>query len=172
MSLRAAYAESTFPDFLRASKTGGGSHKSLTRCTRNTQIYIFSRRGVHGTPRPYNKYMYHFPYDRAKPYRNVDPLHRPPRQVPTSRPIGAFWPHPTACGLVWAPAEGPGGEGRPHHLGPPPPPWDLGGEGGDRLRWGHIRILYKAPDRLYKAPTNYTKPYKIIQRPQKDYTKT
>ena len=37
---------------------------------------------------------------------------------------------------------------------PPPPPW---GPGGDRLGWGHIK-------RLYKAPTDYTKPQNIIQR--------
>ena len=61
----------------------------------------------------------------------------------------------------------------------------VGPGGGDRLGWGHIRILYKtptdytkpqqtiqspdklykAPERLYKAPTDYTKP-------QANYTKT
>ena len=53
-----------------------------------------------------------------------------------------------------------------------------GGGGGDRLGWGHIRILYKAPedytkpqltiqspDRLYKAPTDNTKA-------QQDYART
>jgi len=52
----------------------------------------------------------------------------------------------------------------------PPPPWGPGGgEVGDRLGWGHIRILYKAPE-------DFTKPRQTIQSPkatklQKDYTK-
>ena len=63
----------------------------------------------------------------------------------------------SACGSAGGPAGG-----------PPAPPWATaaalgpGGEGGkgggDRLWWGRIRILHK-------APTDYTKP-------QKDYTKT
>ena len=76
--------------------------------------------------------------------------------------------------------------------GAPAPPWataaaaavgpgggwgDGGGRGGDKLGWGHIRILYKAPtddtkpqntiqspDRLYKAPTNYIKPPKRLYK--------
>ena len=36
------------------------------------------------------------------------------------------------------------------------------GGGGDRLGWGHIR-------RLYKAPTDYTKPRNIIQSPDRLY---
>ena len=40
-----------------------------------------------------------------------------------------------------------------------------GARGGDRLGWGHIRILYK-------APKDYTKPQQTIQSPQKIYTKT
>ena len=51
------------------------------------------------------------------------------------------------------------------------------GGGGGRFRWGHIRILYTAPEDLqssdgqYKAPTDYTKHRQAIQRPQQDYTK-
>ena len=38
-----------------------------------------------------------------------------------------------------------------------------GGEGGgDRLGWGHVRILYK-------APKDYTKPHKTIQRHKISY---
>ena len=59
------------------------------------------------------------------------------------------------------------------------------------LGWGHIRILYKAPtdytkpqktrqspNRQYKAPTDNTKPQQTIQSPDRlykaptDYTKT
>ena len=50
--------------------------------------------------------------------------------------------------------------GRPHRVGPPPlPPW---GPGGDRLGWGHIRILHK-------APKDYTKPQQTIQSPDRPY---
>ena len=35
------------------------------------------------------------------------------------------------------------------------------GPGVDRLGWGHLRRLYKAPDGLYKAPTDNTKPLNI-----------
>ena len=42
------------------------------------------------------------------------------------------------------------------------------GPGGDEgeLGWGHIQILYKAPDRLYKAPKHYTKPPADDTKPQ------
>ena len=65
------------------------------------------------------------------------------------------------------PAEGPGG-------GPPTPPWATagaavvpGGEGGkgvggDRLGWGHVGILYK-------APRDYTMPRQTIHSPSKLY---
>ena len=44
------------------------------------------------------------------------------------------------------------------HLGP-----GGGGEGGgDRLGWGHIK-------RLYKAPQDYTKPRQTIQSPDRQY---
>ena len=45
-----------------------------------------------------------------------------------------------------------------------PPPWSPGGGrgGGDRLRWGHIRILYE-------APTDYTKPQQTIQSTDRLY---
>ena len=37
---------------LSAPKTEGASHKPLTRCTRNTQIYVFSRGGFMEPPAP------------------------------------------------------------------------------------------------------------------------
>ena len=40
---------------------------------------------------------------------------------------------------------------------------------GDRLGWGHIRQAIQRPDRLYKDPTDYTKPLQIIQRPKTLY---
>ena len=53
------------------------------------------------------------------------------------------------------PAEGPRG-GRPTALGHRR---RLGAWGRDRLGWGHIRILYK-------APTEYSKPRQAIQSPK------
>ena len=70
------------------------------------------------------------------------------------------WGGDARRGATAAAAVGPGGEegGAPAE-----------GPGGDRLGWGHFK-------RLYKAPTDYTKPQKIIQSPlykaPKDYTKT
>ena len=46
---------------LSAPKTEGGSHKSLTRCTRNTQIYVFSRVGFMEPPAP-TIYMFIYIY--------------------------------------------------------------------------------------------------------------
>ena len=69
------------------------------------------------------------------------------------------------------PAEGPGAacRGATAVAMGPEPPWATaaavgpGREGrGDRLRWGHIRILYK-------APTDYTKPQQTIQSPDRQY---
>ena len=53
----------------------------------------------------------------------------------------------------------------PYSLGGPPPPCGPGGKGGrgaDRLGWGHIRILYK-------APKDYPKPQNTIQSPDRPY---
>ena len=73
------------------------------------------------------------------------------------------------------PARDPGrarGRGAPAEGPPPPPPWGPGWgwapaeePGGDRLAWAHLK-------RLYKAPTDYTKPQKYYTRPHKYYTKT
>ena len=78
-------------------------------------------------------------------------------------------------------------EGRPNREGHrrPPPPWGPGGRGGGggwrgglkgglnwaKLGWGHMGLLYKAPtdytkpfsNGLNKAPTDNTKPLKTIQ---------
>ena len=74
-------------------------------------------------------------------------------------------PPPPSVGLGpgGTPAEGP-------WEGAPAPPWATAAAvgpregGGDRLEWGH-------PKRLYKAPTDYTKPQKILEEAPTDYTK-
>ena len=65
-----------------------------------------------------------------------------------------------------APAEGPGGEGRPHALGQRRRRRGARGGGGEAPAEVTMpRQTIQSPNRLYKAPTGYTKP-------QKDYTQT
>ena len=55
---------------------------------------------------------------------------------------------------------GAAGTRRGHRYAPPPPPWGLGrvrGGGGDKLGWGHTRILDKAPTKAYKTKPQQTK---------------
>ena len=61
-----------------------------------------------------------------------------------------------------AAAVGPGGGGG---RGGSPAEGPRGAGGGDRLGSGHPQKTIQSPDRLYKAPPDYTKP-------QKHYTKT
>ena len=57
-----------------------------------------------------------------------------------------------------------------HMWGAPAPPWATAvaavgpgeGEAGDRLGWGHIQTLHK-------APKDYTKPQNIVQSPDRQY---
>ena len=94
----------------------------------------------------------------------LSPIPWPPRGRPPKGPGGA-------ARTAWATAAAAVGPGRGGGQGG-------GGRGGDRLGWGHIRILYKAPkdyielqkitqspNRLYKALTDYTKPRQTIQSP-------
>ena len=62
-------------------------------------------------------------------------------------------------GAPWEgrPPRGPVGGGRTRR----------GAGGGDRLGWGHPQKIIQSPDRLYKAPTDYTKNRKTIQSPEK-----
>ena len=66
------------------------------------------------------------------------------------------------------PAEGPGGRGGargPAGGEPGEGPEGEGGEGGDRLGSGHPQKIIQSPNRLYKAPTDYTMPQQTIQKP-------
>ena len=48
-----------------------------------------------------------------------------------------------------------------------PPAEGPGGEGGDRLGSAPPQKSTQSPDRLYKAPKQYTKPRQTIQRSRK-----
>ena len=63
--------------------------------------------------------------------------------------------------ILRPPAEGPGGG--PHRLGPPPRgPW----EGRPPRGLGTPSKIIRSPDRLYKAPTDYTTPQKGYTKPR------